>query len=800
MSVSNFATSLYSDHGAWDDLEDRGFSLRDQLQTELVKPHMVGFLFDSKRECLDVMRGMHGPHGPDTALHVAAADAEILYQWNIDHKGEFDVDRREDRARALKCRLSKLQKVKASDAYDELLGLDVKLQARVSKARFRLQVARATSAPADILRMAFGTRRMKTLRNRARAWSRVREWIMYTGDPFPRDIAYLLEFLLFLVQEESTRGRIIEAAAALAVLEDAGQVAKDMRISQTPVWLQSVKSRIAELEQSSAQVKRARPPTCCHVDFFGACSSVAWLPGVFRAMAWVILLCTWGCLRISDLEGLVLDRLELGSWGLRGILVRTKTTGPGKNVKEVPIFISRKISFTGVDWMRCGYDLWKSFGHLGRDYFAMATTSAMEFPLNKFAPVEKAALYIRQAFGFSEASSTWMLPYTALGMLQGGIYLSKVTEDVADAVCKTCQRAGGSFEEDRESSSSGSSSSTEANGENEIEEELEGRRSHTGTSEELDYGKLQIGISERRTAWLVNFIDELESDQWLVLTRRYQEFHGRLGFTAQVLLWVRPLLAPGYAWLATVGKAATVKVPELVAMVCIFIRSKFKRSLTKIPCSKDERHLGELFRTDAKCENGKVVLGGWTTSGSGKPMDANWFSIELGPSQVPWLFRGEDQSSSWASTSAELLASLVALKIFKIGDILKGSRIASHVVKCGGGADNRATSQLVQKRLNTKVPLMIILMNYLGFCEEMGIHCQLDWRPRDANIEADQLTNGIFDAFDMGKRIEVVWEELDFPMISYLMGFAESFSKRKIVEVDRSGDDAKGKFTKSSWG
>eukprot|EP00435_Cladocopium_sp_Y103_P046005 s4108_g13.t1 len=51
-------------------------------------------------------------------------------------------------------------------------------------------------------------------------------------------------------------------------------------------------------------------------------------------------------------------------------------------------------------------------------------------------------------------------------------YLSRVTENIADAVCKTCKKAGGSMEEDRESSSSGSSSSTDAGVVDELEEEL----------------------------------------------------------------------------------------------------------------------------------------------------------------------------------------------------------------------------------------------------------------------------------------------------------------------------------------
>lgn len=59
-------------------------------------------------------------------------------------------------------------------------------------------------------------------------------------------------------------------------------------------------------------------------------------------------------------------------------------------------------------------------------------------------------------------------------------------------------------------------------------------------------------MSERRIAWLVEIVNKLEADQWLVLVRRYQEFHGRLGFASQVLPWIKPLLAPGYVWMAAV--------------------------------------------------------------------------------------------------------------------------------------------------------------------------------------------------------------------------------------------------------
>ena len=196
----------------------------------------------------------------------------------------------------MRFKLPEVRRTSAADTYDELLGMDVALQARVSKSRYRMQikypsgsktdlenaareywvnvlvsyveesglpivkVAKETSNPQEVMRRAFGTRRMKTLRNRARAWAKIREWlIMFADDCFPRDVSFMLEYLLFLVQEDAPKGRLVESAAALAVMEDAGQVAADMKISSMVPWVQGVRSRIAELEQGRTKVKRAPP-------------------------------------------------------------------------------------------------------------------------------------------------------------------------------------------------------------------------------------------------------------------------------------------------------------------------------------------------------------------------------------------------------------------------------------------------------------------------------------------------------------------------------------------------------------
>ena len=126
----------------------------------------------------------------------------------------------------------------------------------------------------------------------------------------------------------------------------------------------------------------------------------------------------------------------------------------------------------------------------------------------------------------------------------------------------------------------------------------------------MDYSRFETGLSEKRAKWLLDFAQDLSNNQWIVNIKRFQEFHGRLGFASQILPWIRPFFAPGYSWIAAVNKASTLKVPELVAASCVFIQEKFSGGLRKLLCGVKEKHLCEIFRTDAKCVPGLIVLGG----------------------------------------------------------------------------------------------------------------------------------------------------------------------------------------------
>ena len=57
------------------------------------------------------------------------------------------------------------------------------------------------------------------------------------------------------------------------------------------------------------------------------------------------------------------------------------------------------------------------------------------------------------------------------------------------------------------------------------------------------------------------------------------------------------------------------------------------------------------------------------------------------------------------------------------------------------------------------------------FADGLFVLLRRNWstRPCEANVEADKLTKGDFEAFEPSRRINVVWEDFQFPMIDLLM-------------------------------
>ena len=78
----------------------------------------------------------------------------------------------------------------------------------------------------------------------------------------------------------------------------------------------------------------------------------------------------------------------------------------------------------------------------------------------------------------------------------------------------------------------------------------------------------------------------------------------------------------------------------------------------------------------------------------------------------------------------------------------------------------------------------------------------LNWRPREENTEADDLTNEIFEGFDPALRLAVKLKDLDLTILHALVAVHSEFEEaKKAAKADRARDPASKskKFDKSPW-
>ena len=288
---------------------------------------------------------------------------------------------------------------------------------------------------------------------------------------------------------------------------------------------------------------------------------------------------------------------------------------------------------------------------------------------------------------------------------------------------------------------------------------------------QLHYDRALVGISVSRGTWIVEWIKKVSKDNFVVPARDFSEFLGRLGFISQLLIWLKPHLSPLFAWSAAVAGGTVGRLPDTVILTLQFILAEFELETFLVAVRRPLVFPGEMFRTDAKCTDEIVVLGGWDLRSKA------WFSLKLFPADVPFLFK-ENKGSQWASTSAELLASLVALHAF--GWLKPGPSRKTVVASLTAGTDNRANEFLTEKRSTTKWPLMAINMQMSASLSKSRLSLTLSWRPRNENTEADNLTNEIFTDFKLEDRISLSLRELDLSILDMLVESRDQFDKAKL--------------------
>ena len=177
---------------------------------------------------------------------------------------------------------------------------------------------------------------------------------------------------------------------------------------------------------------------------------------------------------------------------------------------------------------------------------------------------------------------------------------------------------------------------------------------------------------------------------------------------------------------------------------------------------------GDLFRTDAKCETGKVTFGGYHLG------DGRWFSLSVSPSEAPYLFKANGDSQ-WASAPSELLAVMIALQVY--GFLEDSAERKQFDLMVQGGTDNRSIEQMTRKAATTRWPLVLVNMQLT-----------------DSMMRSEK-----FDQVDIAKRVQIRWNEIKLDLLNKLWGAREEFLDRDSW-VFFDGVEKSAPFEKTSWG
>ena len=212
--------------------------------------------------------------------------------------------------------------------------------------------------PARAARAVMSKYRPSTIRRYLASWQHFRKWHESGArqGQMPTGIS-LVDYLH--VREDEGMGASIPLAVWRAVgwFEELANFDKDSRMLDHPMVKIVVQELTKKLEENAKPIKRAPRWMSC---FVGAIEDVLVdrrQPPGRRICAFMKLVKVWASLRFSDVANIKSEHFKLYDGQIGGMLFKTKTTGAGKRVRELPIYIAPEAFIHHDNWMEIGCGL-----------------------------------------------------------------------------------------------------------------------------------------------------------------------------------------------------------------------------------------------------------------------------------------------------------------------------------------------------------------------------------------------------------------------------------------------------------
>ena len=260
---------------------------------------------------------------------------------------------------------------------EELQRLQVKLVEWLIEAEVPCTLqAKLTQDPVRALMGTFGKTRLNTAKKYMKYWAEFRSWLITVHSvTWPRNVGQLLDYL-FMMQEEPCRptvpGTWMQAVHWMFKRGDFTGVEDLSRDSLLKLNLEKVQSELVHQPIRQA----ARFPILVLASLEAYLRNTA-RPLYKRLQAGCLLFRTWGTLRFDDQQRIRRGTLRMMGGMAITELLATKTTGPGKRVRQLPVAVAEEAYLLEPGWLPGFMELVTFHLNSNKDYL-------MEIPSQDF--------------------------------------------------------------------------------------------------------------------------------------------------------------------------------------------------------------------------------------------------------------------------------------------------------------------------------------------------------------------------------------------------------------------------------
>ena len=205
-----------------------------------------------------------------------------------------------------------------------------------------------------------GKYRMSTIRRYLASWQRFRTWAASMGRPGQRPTSVMLADYMYAREEEGMGPSIpLAVSTAVAWFERTAGVREEDQLMAQAFPQMVMKELTRRLEQNAPPVRRAPRWLGCFVAPMETLVVDGAVPFEVRVCAWFKLVKLWTSMRFDDAAHLKTSELRFYDGQLLGMIHQSKTSGAGKRVRELPLYVARDAFVVHDDWLAVGFDLVK---------------------------------------------------------------------------------------------------------------------------------------------------------------------------------------------------------------------------------------------------------------------------------------------------------------------------------------------------------------------------------------------------------------------------------------------------------